>query len=130
LKPFVDTHYRTKKEAAHTFIAGSSMGGLISFYAILEHPKVFGAAGIFSPAFWTAPRLNDEVKSKASFAKGKFYFYAGGAESKTMVSDMQNIIDILRNNSKAQIKVEINNEGRHNETNWRREFPKFYNWIN
>jgi predicted alpha/beta superfamily hydrolase len=130
LKPFIDTHYRTKKDVAHTFIAGSSMGGSISFYAILEHPKIFGAAGIFSPAFWIAKQLNDEVKNKAATAKGKFYFYAGGSESKTMISDMQNIIDILRNNSKAQIKVEINNEGRHNETNWRREFPKFYNWIN
>ena len=114
---------------AHTFISGSSMGGLISFYAILEHPEIFGAAGIFSPAFWAAPQLVDEVKNKVSTLKGKIYFYAGGAESETMVSDMQNIVDILRD-LKANIKVEINNEGKHNETNWRREFPKFHKWIN
>ncbi|HLY68101.1 MAG TPA: alpha/beta hydrolase-fold protein, partial [Puia sp.] len=130
LKPFIDENYRTKRDAAHTYIAGSSMGGLISFYAILEYPKVFGAAGIFSPAFWTAPQLYDEAKKKSAAAKGKFYFYAGGSETKTMVSDMQQIIDMLRHNSSAEIKVEINQEGRHNESNWRREFPKFYEWIN
>ena len=31
---------------------GSSFGGLVSYYAILKYPEVFGKAGIFSPAFW------------------------------------------------------------------------------
>jgi predicted alpha/beta superfamily hydrolase len=44
LKPYIDKHYRTKKDEKNTFIAGSSMGGLISFYAILKYPKVFGGA--------------------------------------------------------------------------------------
>jgi len=47
LKPFIDTHYPTRRDAAHTFIAGSSMGGLISIYAMERHPDVFGrAAGL------------------------------------------------------------------------------------
>jgi predicted alpha/beta superfamily hydrolase len=48
LKPFVDTTYRTKPEPAHTFIMGSSMGGLISAYALCEYPAVFGGAGCVS----------------------------------------------------------------------------------
>jgi predicted alpha/beta superfamily hydrolase len=128
LKPFIDGKYRTKKETAHTYIAGSSMGGLISFYAMLEYPKVFGAAGIFSPAFWSAPQIIEEVKIKAAGATGKFYFYAGGSENKTMIGDMDIIVNILRNHSRAVIKTKINKEGRHNETSWRREFPGFYDW--
>lgn len=47
LKPFIDKNYSTRKDAANTFIAGSSMGGLISIYALCEYPNVFGgAAGI------------------------------------------------------------------------------------
>lgn len=44
LKPFVDKNYSTFTDAKHTFIIGSSMGGLISMYAVCEYPKVFGGA--------------------------------------------------------------------------------------
>ncbi len=48
LKPFIDKNYRTEKDKQNTFIAGSSMGGLISMYAVLKYPGVFGGAGVFS----------------------------------------------------------------------------------
>lgn len=44
LKPFVDKNYSTYTDASHTFIMGSSMGGLISMYAICEYPEFFGGA--------------------------------------------------------------------------------------
>jgi predicted alpha/beta superfamily hydrolase len=47
LKPFIDKNYSTRNDRKNTFIAGSSMGGLISIYAICEYPNIFGgAAGI------------------------------------------------------------------------------------
>lgn len=48
LKPFIDKNFSTKPDQKHTFIAGSSMGGLISMYAICEYPKVFGGAACIS----------------------------------------------------------------------------------
>lgn len=48
LKPYIDSVYSTFKDQAHTFIAGSSMGGLISMYAICEYPAVFGGAACLS----------------------------------------------------------------------------------
>lgn len=48
LKPFIDTRYSTMPDKAHTFIAGSSMGGLISLYALCEYPEVFGGAACMS----------------------------------------------------------------------------------
>ena len=53
LKPFVDSAYRTRPERAHTFVMGSSMGGLISLYALGEHPRVFGGAAAVS-THWPA----------------------------------------------------------------------------
>ena len=44
LKPYIDRNYAVYTDAAHTAIMGSSMGGLISMYAISEYPGVFGAA--------------------------------------------------------------------------------------
>lgn len=48
LKPFIDSAYSTYTDREHTFIAGSSMGGLISLYAICEYPEVFGGAACLS----------------------------------------------------------------------------------
>ena len=44
LKPFIDSMYATKPDRENTFIMGSSMGGLISLYAVSEYPEVFGGA--------------------------------------------------------------------------------------
>ena len=48
LKPFIDKNYSTQSDAENTFIMGSSMGGLISMYAICEYPEVFGGAACLS----------------------------------------------------------------------------------
>lgn len=48
LKPFIDSAFSTKPDQKNTFIAGSSMGGLISIYALCEYPDVFGGAACLS----------------------------------------------------------------------------------
>ncbi len=55
LKPFIDKNYATRPEREHTFIMGSSMGGLISLYALMEYPDVFGGAACIS-SHWPALR--------------------------------------------------------------------------
>ena len=52
LKPFIDETYLTLSGSADTFVIGSSMGGLISAYAIAEYPDVFGGAACMSTD-WT-----------------------------------------------------------------------------
>jgi predicted alpha/beta superfamily hydrolase len=54
LKPFIDSHYRTTKNAEHTGLGGSSLGGLVSIYLALKYPKVFGRAAVVSPSVWFA----------------------------------------------------------------------------
>jgi len=51
LKPFIDKNYATAADRPNTFIIGSSMGGLISLYAISEYPEIFGGAGCVSTHF-------------------------------------------------------------------------------
>lgn len=48
LKPFIDRNFSTRPDRSNTFIAGSSMGGLISLYAICEYPETFGGAACLS----------------------------------------------------------------------------------
>lgn len=130
LMPYINNHYRTKKSAKYTAIAGSSMGGLISFYAMTKYPNKFGAAGVFSPAFWM---VNQQIKSysnkRASKLKGRMYFYAGQQESETMVPNMLSVFELLNLRSKVKLKTHIRAEGRHSEETWRAEFPLFYEWL-
>ena len=48
LKPFVDQHFHTSPGPSDTFVMGSSMGGLVSFYAQSEYPTVFGGSASLS----------------------------------------------------------------------------------
>lgn len=64
LKPMIDDKYPTKRDRKHTAIVGSSMGGLISLYAITKHPKVFGYAGAVSTHLpLTNPEWNDAQRT-------------------------------------------------------------------
>jgi metallo-beta-lactamase class B len=129
LKPFIDSKYRTKKGADYTMIGGSSMGADISLYAVFEYPNVFGGAFIFSPAFWVTPSLYEAATHFNSEAMPKFYFYAGGKESTTMVSDLEKMVGILQLKSRVQIRKSINPLGQHQEQSWRAEFPDAYRWL-
>lgn len=48
LKPFIDKNYTVYTDAKHTFMSGSSMGGLISIYAICEYPDIFSGVACLS----------------------------------------------------------------------------------
>lgn len=48
VKPRVDREFRTLKGPADTAVMGSSMGGLMAFYAMAEYPHVFGQAAAVS----------------------------------------------------------------------------------
>lgn len=129
LKPYIDKKYLTLKDSKHTFIAGSSMGGLISMYAILKYPKVFGGAGVFSPAFWVGPTIFNEIMKKGGKIKGKIYFYAGKQEGDMMMPDMLKAFEKMATVSKSKMTTVIRDDGKHNEPTWRKEFPLFYEWM-
>ena len=129
LKPFIDKNYRTLNDKSNTFIAGSSMGGLISFYCLLKYPAIFGGAGIFSPSFWIAPSIYKDIQKKGSAVNTNIYFYCGKNEGDTMLEDMLKAIETLKSVSKSNIKSDIRPEGKHNEASWLKEFPLFHQWL-
>ncbi len=129
LKPYIDTKFRTKRGPEYTFVAGSSMGALISLSAVMQYPQVFGGAGIFSPAFWIAPQIYVDAEKFTTSTSPKLYFYAGGKESATEVAEMNKMADIFQKKDRYTMRRVVNPNGQHNETNWRSEFPSFYRWL-
>lgn len=66
VKPYVDQHFAVDSGREATAIMGSSMGGLISMYALAEYPDVFGAAGCLS-THWPGTLAPDDVVVQTAF---------------------------------------------------------------
>ena len=116
LKPFIDSSFRTQADKKHTCIAGSSMGAVISMWALINYPEVFGNAGIFSPAFWTVKSIyTDTKKNLLALKDHSVFLYAGGNESKTMVDETRTMYAILKGNRKLKLALYIDQLAQHNE---------------
>ena len=133
LKPKIDAKYRTKTNARNTGIMGSSLGGLVSYYAILKYPEVFGKAGIFSPSFWFNRKEIIALTNAIPELKTKIYFLCGDNEGDADVIADLNTIDALvsekRCECKKLTKKIIVKDGQHNEKLWRDGFANAFVWL-
>ena len=131
VKPYIDARYRTKPDRAHTAIMGSSLGGLVSHFAIYEYSSVFGKAGIFSPSYWFAPAVVDFTRTHRLAPDLRIVFYAGGKESDEMLPDMQAIVAILKQQGVAasNLRVDVEPQAKHNEKAWSADFPRAVEWL-
>ena len=131
LKPHIDASYRTLPNRMSTGMMGSSLGGLATHYALVEHSKVFGLAGVFSPSYWYAPAAYQYTQNSDLALDAKWYFYAGGQESESMVDEMQKMIEQMRTQGVPanNIQYKVLENGEHNEKFWRAEFPAAVLWL-
>lgn len=128
LKPYIDSKYRTKKTAPYNFVMGSSMGGLISLYTVLQYPDIFGGAGVLSPSLQMAPEIYALAEQFQTATQPAFYFYAGSKESPEMVPDMQKLSAILQKKNRYIIRTIVNPLGQHREEYWKQEVKDFLKW--
>jgi enterochelin esterase-like enzyme len=105
LKPYIDKNFSTKPGQKNTFVAGSSMGGLISMYAICEYPKVFGGAACLSthwPGTFSANN-NPVPDAFVNYLKAnlpnpkdhKIYFDYGDQTLDAMYKPLQEKVDVV-----------------------------------
>ena len=141
LKPYVDAHYRTRPDRANTGVGGSSLGGLISFYATLEYPDVFGRALVFSTPFFLHPQLL--AMARAAHPRQpptRFYFDTGltegvssaGIPERAMARSQEAVVDSLAAagiDTAHDVRALLPPDGAHAEWFWRREFPAAYRWL-
>jgi len=131
LKPYVDSHYRTLTSRDYTAIAGSSMGGLISFYAGMKYQDVFSKIGVFSPSFWFNDSIYNFTVAQGHQDPMRFYFVAGRYESGDMVPDIVLMYNWMSSVgfSPDEMDTVIKTDGQHSEWFWDREFPGCYLWL-
>ncbi len=134
LKPFIDEHYRTKKDRENTGIGGSSLGALISLYSGFLYPEVYSKLLIFSPSLWIEPNNNFPMMSFRVPFKTKIYLYGGEKEGAKMVKRIQVFENYLKRWEKKNLfdfefKTNINPDGEHSEFYWSQEFPRAIEWL-
>ena len=104
VKSFVDGHFTVHTSAASTAIMGSSMGGLMSMYAVGEYPSIFGAAlcmsthwpGGFAPNEEIPAVFNAYVKQNIIPERvSKIYFDYGTETLDAMYEPFQDNVNVV-----------------------------------
>lgn len=131
LKPQVDTNFRTLTNTENTGIFGSSLGGLVSFYAGYKYPKTFGMIGVYSPSFWFSEKIFEFARKEPLNENTRLYFLVGTEESEEMVPDLKRMIRFLINKglNSEKYKVKYVEGGKHNEAMWSENFTETYFWL-
>lgn len=124
----VDRHYRTLPDRDHTFIAGSSMGGLMSLYALLEYNKVFSRAAALSPSLWTSPEKLEDFIRRATLDPNTVLYMDYGSEEfdnhDNMRREFGEIAALLLDRN-IMLNCRIIPGGTHCEACWERQIPFF-----
>lgn len=132
LKPDVDRSFRTLSDREHTFIAGSSMGGLMSLYAVLKYNRVFSRAAALSPSVWVAPdKLNRMIKNARLKPNTVIYTDYGSEEFKNHENMEELFYSTVSRLMERHIYVtcRIIPHGTHTEANWEKQLPFVINTL-
>ncbi len=147
LKPVIDQRFSTKPDVSNTFLAGSSMGAVISLYALCEYPGVFGGAACLSTHWPLTKReflaefdtrtmaavfrsyLNDNLPLKQ---KKRIWFDCGDQELDSLYPPHQRIIDSLmtkKGYTEALTVSMIYPGENHSEKSWSKRLPDVFSWL-
>lgn len=122
LMPYIQSNYRAKSGAENTLMMGSSLGGLISFYAGWSRSQIYGRIGAMSSSFWwDNEQMHSAVENdNAALPNSHFYIDTGGQEGNAQPTI--NMVNTLVNKGYVQgqkLNYFYAANGRHSEASWR-----------
>ena len=149
LKPYIDQTLRTLPGKETTFMAGSSAGANISFYAGIAHAEVFSKIGLFSPAIWlfreselqrflSACMQDEDGNRQNRFTDSTFFIQCGTEEGGRKKSFSQAYINatlwlaqalLAQGMHPDQLQIVIEHGLNHSERAWRKVFPRFFRFL-
>lgn len=131
-KPYIDENLRTIPDREHTAVAGSSMGGLMTLYALSKYNRYFSKGAALSPSLWAFGTNLVSFLEGVSFKKGTcLYMDYGekefdkkGVARLNFISATQALI-----NKSVNLTSRIVPEGTHSEASWEKQIPIFMNIL-
>ncbi len=128
LKPLIDRRYPTLPEREHTFIAGSSMGGLMSLYAVSAYNRVFSRAAALSPSVWLVRGRMTQLIRQCEFAPDTVVYMDYGSREmgnhRGMLRCFMQTADALLEKN-VMLTSRIVPGGEHCEACWEEQIPFF-----
>lgn len=128
LKPVIDRKFPTIPDRQHTFIAGSSMGGLMSLYAVTAYNHVYSRAACLSPSVWVAPKRLERVLTQSEIQPDTVVYMDYGSEELSNHADMLRQLELVINRLLERgvpLNFRIVPGGSHCEASWERQIPFF-----
>lgn len=131
LKPYIDQHFRTYPFREATGIGGSSMGGLMAYYALVRYNKVFSKAACLSPSLLLCKeRLEEEVQEDWIHPDTRMYLSIGTQEFE---ADQDRLFDYLNHFARiarpALSSIHIIPGGLHNEKSWEAQNKAYFDYL-
>lgn len=131
-KPFIDKNYRTLRRREHTFIAGSSMGGLMSVYALLEYNFIFSRAAALSPSLWISPEQIRNLITLNQLDPDTVLYMDYGSDEFGNHTNLKKAFgeiatDMMRKNILLDCRIVPG--GTHCEACWERQIPFFMHTL-
>ncbi len=131
-KPMIDEMYPTFPDREHTFISGSSMGGLMSLCGITSYNHVFSRAAALSPSIWFAPGQLDQMLCQADIDPNTIVYMDYGSlelsNHRTMKKQFARVVTRLLDRG-IMLNSRIVPGGNHSEASWERQIPIFMNTL-
>ena len=121
--PLVRQSFRATGDPAGTSIAGSSMGGLLSLYALLRRPHLFGGAAAMSPSAWFADEALRQLVEAGDPPRGRLWLDIGTGEGDQMVEAVRRLRGALVARGLAEgdrFRYIEEPEATHDEAHWGR----------
>ena len=119
LMPYINSTYRTLTGASNTSIVGADKGGLLSVYAALKRPDLFGQCASISPTVWY--NKNEILSCAATAAEAtsqRFYFTVGSAEPAFMQADVEALSEAVAARSNTDVRFTTITNARHSDEVW------------
>ncbi len=131
VKPYVDERFRTLTGRAHTAVAGSSMGGLMSHYLVHRYPEVFSRALIFSPSYWYSDKVMPFTRAHPAPLDTRLFMLVGEQEGESMAADTRAMYQLLGQQGPraGNLTLLVDKQGQHNEAFWRRHLAGALSWL-
>lgn len=126
-KPYIDGHFRTLPEREHTAISGSSMGGLMTLYALAEYGQYFAKGAALSPSLWINGYLVPFLDG-AKFYKDTLLYMDYGEKEFGRGARQRNVYakvsaELIRKGVLLTSRIAPN--GTHTEASWEKQIPVF-----
>ena len=130
LKPRIDREYRTMPDREHTLIAGSSMGGLMSLYAVTAYNATFSRAACLSPSLWGARHHEQALKAPLK-QPTRVYLDMGTEETDGHVTVLTGLFDAAKflTRAGATVDARVVEGARHSEAYWEQRIPVFMDYL-